>query len=372
MHSFCKKYSSFNERLIIADGNAVILNPAPNSADLPEDPDFDDDLDAQYAPAGARPGLARPGLAPITLELPADACGQRLDKVVAGLVPQFSRSRIQQWFEGGYVLVDGKPKRGKDTAYGDETVVIVPQSVPEDEAYTPEAIALDIVHEDEHIIVIDKPAGLVVHPGAGNWSGTLLNGLLHHCPQLASVPRAGIVHRLDKDTSGLMVIGKTLAAQTDLVRQLQARSVRREYFALVWGTPQLSGTIDAPMGRHPKDRVKMAVSTHFSAKPAITHYQRIATGMLERRPVSLVQCRLETGRTHQIRVHMMSIGFALVGDAVYGKQHLVPAFHRQALQARRLGLVHPASGANCEWSVPLADDFAELIGRAGMSAPDAA
>ncbi|CUI09250.1 RluA family pseudouridine synthase [Massilia sp. P8910] len=347
----------------------MILTPTPNSADLPLDPDLEIDLDDEagdeYAPAA--PGI---DLSPIHLELTPDACGHRLDKVIAGLVPQFSRSRLQLWFEAGHVLVDGKPARGKDTAYGDEAVVILPQSAPEDEAYTPEAMELNIVFEDEHIIVINKPAGLVVHPGAGNWSGTLLNGLLHHCPQLAGVPRAGIVHRLDKDTSGLMVIGKTLAAQTDLVRQLQARSVKREYFALVWGTPQLSSTIDASMGRHPKDRVKMAVSTNFSAKPAITHYQRIATGMLDRRPVSLVQCQLETGRTHQIRVHMLSIGFALVGDAVYGKQHLTPVFPRQALQARRLGLVHPATGEDMEWIVPLADDFAELIGRAGIPEPE--
>ncbi|WP_370662997.1 RluA family pseudouridine synthase [Massilia violaceinigra] len=336
---------------------------------MPLDPDLEIDLDDE---AGDDYVAAAPGidLSPIHLELTPDACGHRLDKVIAGLVPQFSRSRLQLWFEAGHVLVDGKPARGKDTAYGDEAVVILPQSAPEDEAYTPEAMELNIVFEDEHIIVINKPAGLVVHPGAGNWAGTLLNGLLHHCPQLAGVPRAGIVHRLDKDTSGLMVIGKTLAAQTDLVRQLQARTVKREYFALVWGTPQLSSTIDASMGRHPKDRVKMAVSTNFSAKPAITHYQRIATGMLDRRPVSLVQCQLETGRTHQIRVHMLSIGFALVGDAVYGKQHLTPVFPRQALQARRLGLVHPASGEDMEWIVPLADDFAELIERAGIPEPE--
>jgi 23S rRNA pseudouridine1911/1915/1917 synthase len=183
------------------------------------------------------------------------------------------------------------------------------------------------------------------------------------------VPRAGIVHRLDKDTSGLMVVGKTLAAQTDLVRQLQARTVKREYFALVWGTPHARGTIDAPMGRHPKDRVKMAVSSSPFAKPAITHYTRVATGTLDRRPVTLVRCSLETGRTHQIRVHMQHLGFALVGDSVYGKQHLVPVFHRQALQARRLGLVHPGTGADCEWTVPLAADFAELIGRAGIAEP---
>ena len=351
----------------------MILTPTPNSADLPIDPDFDDELDAELdTEIDAECITAHGGidLSPMTLELTPDACGHRLDKVIAGLVPQFSRSRLQLWFDGGHVLVDGKPARGKDTAYGDETVVIVPQSAPEDHAYTPEAIDLNIVFEDEHIMVINKPAGLVVHPGAGNWAGTLLNGLLHHCPQLAGVPRAGIVHRLDKDTSGLMVIGKTLAAQTDLVRQLQARTVKREYFALVWGTPQLNGTIEEAIGRHPKDRVKMAVTSSMSAKPAITHYQRLETGMLDRRPVTLVQCQLETGRTHQIRVHMLHIGYALVGDSVYGKQHLTPVFPRQALQARRLGLVHPATGEPCEWIVPLADDFAELIGKAGIPEPE--
>jgi 23S rRNA pseudouridine1911/1915/1917 synthase len=344
----------------------VILNPAPNSAEPPFDPDFDDEIDTEFTPLDVSVDLS-----PITLHLTPDACGQRLDKVVAGLVPQFSRSRLQLWFEGGHVLVDGKPARGKGTAYGDETIVVEPQPAPEDTAFAPEPIALDIVHEDEAIIVINKPAGLVVHPGAGNWSGTLLNGLLHHCPQLVSVPRAGIVHRLDKDTSGLMVVGKTLAAQTDLVRQLQARTVKREYLALVWGTPHLSGTIDASMGRHPKDRVKMAVSSSLGAKPAITHYQRLAEGMLDRRPVSLVQCRLETGRTHQIRVHMQHLGFSLVGEATYGKQHLAPAFHRQALHARRLGLVHPATGEHCEWFAPLPSDFAELVASAGIEEPPA-
>ena len=258
----------------------------------------------------------------------------------------------------------------QDGDYGDEKIVILPQPAPEDEAFKPEAMELNIVYEDEHLIVINKPAGLVVHPGAGNWSGTLLNGLLHHCPQLSGVPRAGIVHRLDKDTSGLMVVGKTLPAQTDLVRQLAARTVKREYFALVWGTPRVSGTIDASMGRHPKDRIKMAVSNNFSAKPAITHYELLASGDLDRRPVSLMQCRLETGRTHQIRVHMMSIGFSLVGDVMYGKQHLASVFPRQALQARRLGLVHPATGEQCEWLVPLAEDFAELIAKAGIEEPE--
>lgn len=334
---------------------------------MPLDPDLDETLDDELE--GGFDLASGPDLSPITLQLSPDACGQRLDKVVAGLVPQFSRSRLQLWFDGGFVKVDGKPARGKDTAYGDETVTIAPQSAPEDAAYTAEPVPLNIIYEDEHILVVNKPAGLVVHPGAGNWSGTMLNGLLHHCPQLINVPRAGIVHRLDKDTSGLMVVGKTLAAQTDLVRQLQARTVKREYFALVWGTPQLSGTINASMGRHPRDRVKMAVSSSPFAKPAITHYTRVAKGTLDRRPVTLVRCSLETGRTHQIRVHMQHLGFALIGDSTYGKQHLTPVFHRQALQARRLGLVHPGTGEACEWTVPLAADFAELIQRAGIAEP---
>ncbi len=347
----------------------MILTPTPISAELHAEPEFDDELDAEIL---GEEGADRSGLdlAPITLELTPAACGERLDKVISKLVTQFSRSRLQLWIEAGHVTVDGKVVRStKDTVYGDETVIILPQSAPEDEAFKPEELALNIVYEDEQIIVINKPAGLVVHPGAGNWSGTLLNGLLFHCPQLAGVPRAGIVHRLDKDTSGLMVVGKTLAAQTDLVRQLQARTVKREYLALVWGTPHVSGTIDAAMGRHPRDRIKMAVSENFSAKPAITHYERLATGMHDRRPVSLMQCRLETGRTHQIRVHMLSLGFPLVGDALYGKQHLMSAFPRQALQARRLGLVHPATGEDCEWLVPLADDFAALIKMAGIEEP---
>ena len=341
----------------------MILTPAPDSAEHPDDNDFDDELEAGFT---AQPGI---DLSPITLALNEEHCGQRLDKVVATLVPQFSRSRLQLWFESGHITVDGKPARGKDTAYGDEAIQIAPQPAPEDTAFTPEAMDLDIVYEDDDIMVINKPAGLVVHPGAGNWTGTLLNGLLHRCPQLVGVPRAGIVHRLDKDTSGLMVVGKTLAAQTDLVRQLQARTVKREYFALVWGTPRLSGTIDSPMGRDAKDRVKMAISNSPFAKPAITHYERVATGELDRRPVTLVRCRLETGRTHQIRVHMQSLGFALIGDSVYGKRHLTPVFHRQALQARRLGLVHPGTGEDCEWTVPLAADFAELIARAGIEEP---
>ncbi len=347
----------------------MILTPTPNSAETLADNAHEADLDTDFTAIDDADDAAF-DMSPIVFDLTPDVCGERLDKVIARMVPQYSRSRMQLWIAAGHVTVDGKVANTKMTAYGDEHIVVLPQSAPEDEAFKPEPMELVIVHEDEHIIVINKPAGLVVHPGAGNWSGTLLNGLLHYCPQLAGVPRAGIVHRLDKDTSGLMVIGKTLASQTDLVRQLQARTVKREYFALVWGTPHPSGTIEAAMGRHPRDRIKMAVSENMSAKPAITHFQRLSTGDLDRRPVSLVQCQLETGRTHQIRVHMLSIGFPLVGDSLYGKQHLVSAFPRQALQARRLGLVHPGTGQACEWLVPLADDFAGLIAKAGIPEPE--
>ena len=308
-----------------------------------------------------------PDSSPITLKVTPEYCGVRLDKALSQLLPEFSRSRIQQWIDSGHVTVDGQPARGKTTMLGDETVLVEPQEAPEEQAYKPEAMPLTILHEDKAILVIDKPAGLVVHPAAGNWSGTLLNGLLHHAPALASVPRAGIVHRLDKETSGLMVVAKTLQAQTDLVRQLQARTVKREYLALVWGQPQVSGRIEAAIGRHPRDRIKMAVSQHESAKPAVTHYNRIASGTFDGRPVSLVKCRLETGRTHQIRVHMLSIGFSLVGDPLYGKSHLASAFPRQALHAFRLGLVHPASGKDLEWTSDLPADFAGLLDRAGLS-----
>lgn len=308
-------------------------------------------------------------VAPIQLRLGTEACGERLDKTLSRLLPQYSRSRLQQWIESGHVSLDGQPARTKTTVLGDETVVVHPQPAAEDQAFKPEAMALQIVHEDDAIMVLDKPAGLVVHPAAGNWSGTLLNGLLHHWPALAGVPRAGIVHRLDKETSGLMVVAKTLEAHTDLVRQLQARSVKREYLALVWGTPVARGKVEAAIARHARDRLKMAVSESLSAKPALTHFERVTTGALDGRAVSLMRCHLETGRTHQIRVHMQSLGFALVGDPLYGKAHLAPFFPRQALQACRLGLIHPQSGEACEWSVPLAADFAELLARAGIPAP---
>jgi 23S rRNA pseudouridine1911/1915/1917 synthase len=346
-------------------GLALMSLTTPGMAKNLLDPDLIGEDDGDEALDGMQAGAAE--LAPITLHLTPAVCGVRLDKVLSSLVTQYSRSRMQQWIENGHVTVDGVVARTKMTAFGDETVVIVPQAAPEDEAFRPEPMVLDIVHEDAALIVINKPAGLVVHPAAGNWSGTLLNGLLHHYPPLTGVPRAGIVHRLDKDTSGLMVVAKSLIAHTDLVRQLQARTVKRQYLAMVWGTPQLNGTIDAAMARHSRDRIKMAVSEAPSAKPAITHYERLAVGFIDGKPVSLMRCRLETGRTHQIRVHMQSLGFALVGDALYGKAHLTSIFARQALHACRLGLLHPLDGAPREWAVDLPSDFAQLITRAKIN-----
>ena len=250
---------------------------------------------------------------------------------------------------------------------GDEEIVVFPQLAEEELAFAPEPVEFPVVFEDDDMVVVNKPAGLVVHPAAGNWSKTLLNGLLFRYPQSVSVPRAGIVHRLDKETSGLMVVARTLEAQTHFVRQLQDRTVRREYLALVWGETPESGTIDQPVGRHPRDRIKMAVLQTASGKPAITHYRRLETGVYHGSPVSLIKCRLETGRTHQIRVHMQFAGHPLVGDPLYGKSHLASVFHRQALHAFRLGLVHPSSGRPCEWMALLPDDMRNLLNQSMIS-----
>jgi 23S rRNA pseudouridine1911/1915/1917 synthase len=250
---------------------------------------------------------------------------------------------------------------------GDEIKVIV-QSNPENNAFLPEAIPLNIIFEDETLLVINKPAGMVVHPAIGNWSGTLLNALLHHMPDIAHIPRCGIVHRLDKETSGLLVVAKTLNAQTHLVQQLQARSVKREYRAIVWGQLWKNGTVNQPIGRHPSIRTRMAI--HLSGRPAITHYE-----ILERFGVhTYLRCNLETGRTHQIRVHMQYLKAPIVGDPVYGLKSIMPiksmsdelrqhvlGFNRQALHAIRLGLIHPLSGEAMEWSIDLPDDMKVLL-----------
>jgi 23S rRNA pseudouridine1911/1915/1917 synthase len=242
----------------------------------------------------------------------------------------------------------------------------MPQPQPAEQPHQPEDIALNIVFEDGAILIINKPAGLVVHPGSGNWEGTLLNALLHHAPQLSATPRAGIVHRLDKDTSGLLVVAKTLTAQTALVRQLQARTVQREYYALVYGEVARDGKVDAPMSRHPTQRTKMAVVE--DGKPALTHFS-----VAERFPgCTLLRCKLETGRTHQIRVHLASIHHPLVGDSTYlkGAQKCPPSmrailadFPRQALHAARLGLEHPVTGEWMEWQAPLPEDMAQLLAQ---------
>lgn len=304
---------------------------------------------------------------PVRFVLSLKEGGERLDKILAGRLSQYSRSRIQKWIADGHVTVNGKPATARQNMVGDETVVVWPQQAEEELAFAPEPVDFPVVFEDKTLIVVDKPAGLVVHPAAGNWSKTLLNGILHRFPGNAAIPRAGIVHRLDKETSGLMVVAKTLEAQTHLVRQLQARDVRREYFALVWGEAPAWGTVNQPVGRHPRDRVRMAVVQTASGKPAVTHFRRLETGMYHDNPVSLIKCRLETGRTHQIRVHMQFAGFPLVGDPLYGKARAAAVFHRQALHAFRLGLIHPEENRLCEWVARLPDDMRELLEQAMIS-----
>jgi len=302
---------------------------------------------------------------PECLIVPAECAGLRLDQALARMLPQHSRSRLQDWLQEGRIRIEGiAGADAKRKIWGGEKIHVAAAADPRMEPDAAEDIPLDIVHEDADILVINKPAGLVVHPGSGNWQGTLLNALLHHAPQLAAIPRAGIVHRLDKETSGLLVVAKTLEAQTDLVRQLQARSVQRHYLALVHGVVERDGSVDAPIGRHPTQRVKMAVvAAGRQGKEARTHYalrERFAHA-------SLLECRLETGRTHQIRVHMAAIKHPLVGDPVYGKrggataQALLQAFSRQALHAWRLALVHPRSRLEMAWEAPLPEDIAVLL-----------
>ncbi|MEN9500761.1 MAG: rRNA pseudouridine synthase RluD [Pseudomonadota bacterium] len=302
----------------------------------------------------------------IISKVPPEMDGQRLDQVVASLCPQYSRSQLQKWIKAGHIRVDDKILKPKERLTGGEEVIINAVLEPQTE-FDAEAIPLDIVYEDAAIMILNKPAGLVVHPAAGNWSGTLVNALLHYNAGLEMLPRAGIVHRLDKDTTGLMVVAKTLEAHTALVAALQERDVSREYLALVHGNVVAGSTIEANIGRHPVDRKRQAVTD--GGKEAITHY-RIEERFTHH---TLLRVSLETGRTHQIRVHLSHKHMPIVGDQVYGGRPRFPAgasetvrqtvqqFPRQALHATRLGLVHPTTGEFMQWEVPVPDDMATLF-----------
>lgn len=303
----------------------------------------------------------------LSAEVPVSLFGQRFDQVASELFPEFSRSRLQSWIRDGQLTLNGRIAKPKDKVIGGEMLALNAELEAQG-TWEPEPIQLNIVHEDDHLMVINKPAGLVVHPAAGNHTGTLLNALLNHAPDLINLPRAGIVHRLDKETTGLMVVAKTLHAHTDLVEQLADRTVSREYEAVAVGAMTGGGTVDAPMGRHPTQRKLMAVLSH-GGKRAVTHY-RVQTRFPHH---THIRVKLETGRTHQIRVHMAHIGFPLIGDPVYGKRFKIPkgasneliealkSFPRQALHAATLGLEHPASGEYTEWSAPVPDDMKALL-----------
>jgi len=303
-----------------------------------------------------------------TARIPPSAAGRRLDQALAELFPDFSRSRLTAWVRAGDVLLDGVAVPPRHIVRGDEVVTLHAQATQAVEL-APESIALDIRYEDAEVLVINKPAGLVVHPGAGQPGGTLQNALLHHDARLAEIPRAGIVHRLDKDTSGLMVVARTLRAHAALVEQLQARDVHRQYEAIVYGAMIAGGSVDAPIGRHPRDRIKQAVVEEPSGKQALTHYR-----VRERfRAHTLIECRLETGRTHQIRVHMAHVQHPLVGDAVYGSGLRLPkgatpelvdalrAFRRQALHAEKLEFVHQKTGKSVSVTAERPGDLEQLV-----------
>lgn len=302
-----------------------------------------------------------------TAIVPASAAGSRLDQAAAALLPEFSRTRLQQWIREGRLRVNGEARAARSAVLAGDTLVLDAETASES-AWSATPMALSILFEDESLLVLDKPVGLVVHPAAGHVDDTLLNGLLVHCPALADLPRAGIVHRLDRDTSGVLVVAKTLAAQTALGAAIQAREVTREYRAVVNGVVVSGGAVDRPIGRHPRDRQRMAV-LNSGGRRAVTHYRVLA----RYRAHTLLGVLLETGRTHQIRVHMASIGFPIVGDPVYGGRPRLPrgashglidclqGLRRQALHAFRLSFAHPASGEPMCFEAPLPADLRTLI-----------
>lgn len=298
--------------------------------------------------------------------VPESCLGKRFDQTIAEMFPEYSRSRLKEWILAGHVTVNGDVlTKAREKMYGGETIIIETE-VEAEERFAPQDIPLNIVYEDDDILVINKPAGLVVHPGAGNPDGTVLNALLHYCPQVDVVPRAGIVHRLDKDTTGLMVVAKTIAAQTNLVESLQAREITREYEAIASGLMTAGGVVDEPIGRHATKRTHMAIS--HSGRPSVTHYRVMEKFRLHTR----LRLRLETGRTHQIRVHMAHITHPLVGDPVYGGRPRPPknatqdlrdvlkAFKRQALHAAMLSLFHPITGEQMTWHAEIPEDMVAL------------
>lgn len=299
-------------------------------------------------------------LTAVELTVPGDCAGLRLDQALARLLPDYSRNRLSDWVRRNLVTVDGHNVQPRQKMWGGERICVLPERDPQTLAFQPQDIPLDIIYEDATLLVINKPAGLVVHPGSGNWQGTMLNALLQHAPALGQLPRAGIVHRLDKETSGLLVVAKTLTAQTDLVRQLQAHSVSREYLAVAHGRVVRDGKVESPIGRHPVKRTRMAVVV--GGKPSVTHYHVVEQFAY----ATLLRCRLETGRTHQIRVHLDSIGHPIFGDPVYGrktgrKSPREQDFGRQALHAEKLGLIHPDTKRAKSWHIKLPPDMQTLI-----------
>ena len=299
-------------------------------------------------------------------QVPENLRGYRLDQAAATLFDDYSRARLQKWIRDGRLYIDGRPGKVREKLAGGEWLSLHAEVLPVAD-WQAQPLDLDVIYEDSAILVVNKRAGLVVHPGAGNPDLTLLNGLLHHCSQLETVPRAGIVHRLDKDTTGLLVVAKTLAAHNSLVKQLKARTVSREYDAIVQGQLYRSGSVDAAIGRHPVNRVRMAVTE--KGKPAISHYRMLASYS----DYSHLRVKLETGRTHQIRVHMSHIGHPLLGDPLYGGRLQIPAgigdglatglrgFKRQALHAAHLGLIHPESGESMSWHAALPEDMQSIL-----------